>query len=56
MSRPVKPARAVVDRDPKPEIRVTVVRRVASPERRKRLVRLLAILMDKPDVTTGGQP
>lgn len=30
-------------------IKVTIVRKTADPERRRRLVRLLAMLLDKPD-------
>lgn len=33
----------------KPPIKVTIVRKPADPARRKKLVRLLAMLLDKPD-------
>lgn len=34
---------------------VTIVRRVADPARRRRLVRLLAELLDKPDTPDEGR-
>lgn len=61
----MKPAR-IVDRDLKPAnvgdvvaVRperdgVVVVRRVADPVRRRRVVRLLSMLLDKPDAPDDG--
>lgn len=43
-----------VDRDLKPENDVLVVRRVASSARRQKLVRLLAMLLDKPNTPGDG--
>lgn len=47
----MKPARVIVLRDVKPAnvICVTVSRRTSTTERRRRLVHLLAVLLDKPD-------
>lgn len=37
------------------EVRVTVVRRRADPARRQRLVRLLAVVLDKPATPDDGR-
>ncbi len=47
---------ALVDLDMTPEHGVIVVRRVATAARRKKLVRLLAMLLDKPDTPGDGAP
>lgn len=51
----MKPARAELAAAPAPHDGVVVVRRVADPARRQRLIRLLSILMDKPTPEQGGE-
>lgn len=51
----MKPARAVPADAPRPSVDgVVVVRRVADPARRAKLIRLLSILVDKPGDSGGG--
>ena len=38
-----------------PAIKVTVIAKPADPARRKRIVRLLAMLLDKPDAPEEGR-
>lgn len=39
----------------RPPLKVTIVTKPADPARRKRIVRLLAMLLDKPDTPEEGR-